>query len=93
MVDAAPSSCRGQRRLCDVFWVEPVDSQADTIGAPGLADRCALHGLLLGAVFVGQGLGVEHVFLLRDFIEQALTHRDPVSFAVLFSKDNQASIC
>ncbi|MCO4762220.1 MAG: pyridoxamine 5'-phosphate oxidase family protein [Myxococcales bacterium] len=33
-----------------------------------------IHGLLLGAAFVGQGLGVEHVFRLRDFVDEALTH-------------------
>ncbi len=33
-----------------------------------------VHGLLLGAAFVGQGLGVAHVFRLRDFVDEALTH-------------------
>lgn len=40
----------------------------------GLPIAALLHGLLLGAAFVGQGLGVEHVFRLRDFVDEALTH-------------------
>lgn len=46
--------------------------QAPT-GLLAIPAALALHGFIAGAAFIGQGLGADHTFRLRAFVEDALT--------------------